>query len=158
MNLIFINVETFVLQFIILVIILYVLNKFVFKPYLAYLDEEAKKQEKLLEDYNNVDKLLREAEEKKESMLDEARNTAKSIITEAENLAKKKWNDILEKADIDAKNLVKSAESQIEKDRLSMMGGIKASVVDLIVKFNTKLFGDSKVSRDFVEKELELIK
>ena len=90
MNLIFINVETFVLQFIILVVILYVLNKFIFKPYLAYLDEETTKQEKLLQDYNNIDALLREAKAKKESILDEARNTAKSMIDEAEGLAKKK--------------------------------------------------------------------
>ncbi len=158
MNLIFINVETFVLQFIILAIILYVLNKYLFKPYLAYLDEESRKQEKLLQDYNNIDGLLREAEEKKESILEEARNTAKSMIDEAESLAKKKWNDIIAKSEIDAKNLLASAESQIEKDRLSMMGQIKSSVVDLIIKFNTKLFGDSKVSKDFVEKELELIK
>lgn len=158
MNLIFINVETFVLQFIILVIVLYVLNKYIFKPYLAYLDEESIRQEKLLQDYNNIDSLLREAEEKKESMLEEARNSAKSIIEEAEWLAKKKWNDIIEKSELDAKNLIKSAESQIEKDRLSMMGQIKSSVVDLIIKFNTKLFKDAKVSKDFVEKELELIK
>lgn len=158
MNLIFINVETFVLQFIILVIVLYVLNKYIFKPYLAYLDEESIRQEKLLQDYNNIDSLLREAEEKKESILEEARNSAKSIIEEAEGLAKKKWNDIIEKSEIDAKNLIKSAESQIEKDRLSMMGQIKSSVVDLIIKFNTKLFWDAKVSKDFVEKELELIK
>ncbi len=158
MNLIFINVETFVLQFIILVVILYVLNKFIFKPYLAYLDEETTKQEKLLQDYNNIDALLREAEAKKESILDEARNTAKSMIDEAEGLAKKKWNDIIAKSEIDAKNLLASAENQIEKDRLTMMWQIKSSVVDLIIKFNTKLFGDSKVSKEFVEKELELIK
>jgi F0F1-type ATP synthase membrane subunit b/b' len=90
MKLIFINVETFVLQFIILVIVLYVLNKYIFKPYLAYLDEESIRQEKLLQDYNNIDSLLREAEEKKESILEEARNSAKSIIEEAEGLAKKK--------------------------------------------------------------------
>lgn len=158
MNLIFINVETFVLQFIILVIVLYVLNKYIFKPYLAYLDEEAKKQEKLLQDYNNIDTLIREAEEKKESILEDARNSAKSIIDEAESLAKKKGNDIIAKSELDAKNLLASAENQIEKDRLSMMGQIKSSVVDLIIKFNTKLFKDAKVSKDFVEKELELIK
>lgn len=64
----------------------------------------------------------------------------------------------MQKANLDAKAVIASAESQIEKDRLSMMSQIKTSVVDLIIKFNAKLFGDSKVSKDFVEKELEFIK
>lgn len=63
LNLQFVTVETFVIQFLILITVLWVLNKFVFRPYLAYLDEWEAKQEKVQEDYNNAEKIL---EEKKE--------------------------------------------------------------------------------------------
>jgi len=69
MDLKFITVETFVLQFVILLIVLWVLNKFLFKPYLAYLDTWEDKQKKLEDDYNNIDKLIANANEQKEKIL-----------------------------------------------------------------------------------------
>ena len=61
MDLKFVTVETFIVQFIILLVVLWVLNKFIFKPYLKYLDELEEKQEKLEKDYRNIDKLIKEA-------------------------------------------------------------------------------------------------
>jgi len=69
----FVTIETFVIQFILLIIVLYVLNRFVWKPYLAYLDEWEGKQKKLEEDYKNIDRLIKDAEDKKESILSDAR-------------------------------------------------------------------------------------
>jgi F0F1-type ATP synthase membrane subunit b/b' len=60
MNLQFVTVETFVIQFIILLVVLWVLNRFIFKPYLAYLDEWEAKQEQVQADYNNAESILEE--------------------------------------------------------------------------------------------------
>jgi hypothetical protein len=52
-----------------------VLNKFLFQPYLQYLDEYSRKQKKIEDDYRNIDALVAEAEAKKVSILEEARAT-----------------------------------------------------------------------------------
>ena len=158
MDLKFITVETFVIQFVILLIVLWVLNKFLFKPYLAYLDTWEDKQKKLEQDYNNIDKLIANANEQKEEILGEARNKADSMIKDAEELAKSKRSTILEKADTEAKAIIESGKNEIEKEKLSMLNGVKSKLTGLILKFNKKLFWEEKLNKDFVEKELASIK
>jgi F0F1-type ATP synthase membrane subunit b/b' len=69
----FFTLETIVIQTIILLLILWVLNKFIFKPYLEYLDTESEKRKKLESDYNNIEKLNKQAQDEKESILQQAR-------------------------------------------------------------------------------------
>ena len=61
----FVSVDTFIIQFIILLLIIWVLKKFIFIPYLDYLDKWEEKQKKLEEDYKNIDALIAKANKKK---------------------------------------------------------------------------------------------
>ncbi len=154
----FVTVETFVIQFVILLIVLWVLNKFLFKPYLEYLDSWEDKQKKLEEDYNNIDKLIANAKSEKEKILQEARLKSDQIISDAESLAKAKKDSILEKAENEAKSMIEWAKEEIEKEKLSMLNWVKSQLTWLILKFNKKLFGEEKLNKDFIEKELSSIK
>lgn len=158
MDLKFVTIETFIIQFLLLVAVLFVLNKFVFKPYLAYLDEWEAKQKKLEEDYKNIDKLVGDAEKKKEEILKKARAKGDTIVSDLESLGKNKRDDIISKAENEAKTLLESSKMEIEKDKLSMMNSIKSSVIDLVLKMNGKLFGDEKHTRDYLEKEIQSLK
>lgn len=150
----FFTLETMVIQTIILFIILFVLNKFVFKPYLSYLDEESEKRKRLEEDYNNISKLNKEALEKNEAILAEARKNAEVIMRNSENLAKKEATLIKQQAENEAKGIKNSALSEIQKEKEGMLNSIKSKSIDLILNFNAKLFDKEKVNKDFVEKEL----
>lgn len=154
----FFTLETLLIQTIILVLILWVLNHFVFKPYLEYLDKEAEKREKLETDYNNIEKLNKEAEEKRKSILDEARIDAETIKKNAIELAKKEAQAIIQKAHYEAQSIKNSALSEIEKEKESMLNDVKAKSIDLILKFNARLFSKEKVAKDFVETEIASIK
>ncbi len=154
----FVSLDTFFVQFIILFVVLWVLNKFVFKPYLAYLDEWEERQKKIEKDYKNIDNLINQANEQKENILKEARQKSDEIIYEAELVANSKKSIIIEKAENEAKEIVESGRRQIEKDKLSMLSDARWNIVDLIVKFNKKLFWEEKVSREFVDREIDLIK
>lgn len=153
----FFTLETLVIHAIILLIILWVLNKFLFQPYMSYLDEEAEKRKKLEDDYKNIDTLVKDAENEKATMLTEAREKSSQMISEAESLANKKRSTIIENAEKDAKELVEASRGEIEKERLSMMSGVKTQLIDLILKFNSKLFKEEKISKEYVEGELKKI-
>ncbi len=153
----FVTVETFVVQFIILCIVLWVLNKFVFKPYLAYLDEWEEKQKKLEEDYKNIETITKDAHLKAEDILVEARKNAEWMIWEAEMIAKKKREEIISKAEVDARDMLDSGRNEVEKERIGMVNSLKSMVVGLMMKLHTKILKDEKLSRDFIEKELEWI-
>ena len=154
----FFTLETLVIQAIMLWIIIWVLNKFIFKPYVEYLDKESEKREKLEKDYKNIDGLIAVAEEKKERLLKEARDSSASILSDAENLGNKKRISIIEKAEKDAKTIIKASEGEIEKERLTMLNWVKTKLIDLILKFNWKLFNEENISKDYLEKELSSIK
>ncbi len=150
----FFTLETMAIQFLILVIIIIVLNKFVFKAYLSYLDKETEKRKKLDEDYVNISKLNKETSEKQEAILVEARKKADIIMKDYENLARKEALLIKQQANTEAESIKTSALADVQKERENMLNDVKAKSVDLILKFNAKLFDKEKVNKDFVEKEL----
>lgn len=158
MDLKFVTIETFVIQFILLILVIYVLNRFVWKPYLAYLDEWEEKQKKLEEDYKNIDNLVSEAEKKKEDILKKARKKGDVIVADLEALGKTRQQEIVEKAEADAKTMLETSKLEIEKERLSMMNSLKTNVIDLVLKMNEKLFGDEKISKEHLEKEIQSLK
>jgi F0F1-type ATP synthase membrane subunit b/b' len=80
------------------------------------------------------------------------------MISEAEKIAKNKRNTLLEKAENEAKWIINSGRAEIEKEKLSMLWEVKSNIVDLVLRFNKKLFWSEKVSSEFVEKEIELMK
>ncbi len=154
----FFTLETLVIQLVMLWIILWVLNKFIFRPYIKYLDKESEKREKLEKDYKNIDKLIAEAEDKKKFLIKEAKEKSTSIISDAEDLWNKKRGAIIDKAEKDAKSIIESSHSEIEKERLTMLNWVKSKLIDLILKFNSKLFDDEKISKSYLEKELSSLK
>jgi len=151
----FIYFDALILQTVILFVILWVLNKFLFQPYLKYLEDYEKKQSKIEQDYRNIDKLVADAESEKQTILEKARKTGDEIISEAETIAAKKKTAILEKADKEATDMFDASKADIEKERQSMLGQVKWKMLDLAVKLNGKLFDQEKVSKDFLEKSLK---
>ncbi len=158
MDLKFVTIETFVIQFVILILVLYVLNRFVFKPYLAYLDEWEAKQKKLEKDYKNIDTLVSDAEKKKEEILKKARRKGDTIVADLESIGKTKRDDIIAKAESEAKTMMDTSKLEIEKERLSMMNSLKTNVIDLVLKMNEKLFWDEKISKEHLQKEIQSLK
>ena len=154
-NLKFVTVETFIIQFIILLIVLWVLNKFVFKPYLAYLDEWESKQKKVQDDYNNADAILDEKRKQGEELLEKARSKGNAVIEEAESLAHSKKEKILSDAQMQAQETLTIAQGQIDKERQSMLSQVKSNMIDVTLKLNQKLFKDSHASKDFIEKHID---
>lgn len=154
----FVTPSAFVIQFIILLLVLWVLKKFIFVPYLAYLDKWEDKQKKLEDDYKNIDALVAWAEEERKTMLKDARKKSEEMISEAEVIAKNKKTTIVEKAEKEALDIVESWRKEVEKEKLSMLSDVKWNIVDLVLKFNKKLFGKESVSAEFVAKEIELMK
>lgn len=155
MDLKFVTLETFFVQTIILLIVLWVLNKFVFKPYLAYLDDWEEKQKKLEEDYKNIDVIIKTAQTNAEWIVSEAREKGKELIHEAETIAKKKREEIILKAESDARNVIDSGKNEVEKVRIGMVNSLKSMVVGLILKFHTKVLKEERFSQDFIEKSLD---
>lgn len=146
------------IQFVILLVILYVLNRFVFKPYLAYLDEWEAKQKKVQEDYKNADAIIEEKQKQGDKMLEDARQKGNKLIEEAEALAKSKKQKIVSEAETAAQETKDLAQAEIQKERNSMLSDMKGNVIDMALRLNKKLFGEENVSREYLEKNIDSLK
>lgn len=151
----FFTLETIVVQTILLLIILWVLNKFLFRPYLAYIDQEAEKRKKLEQEYKRISQLTQDAENEKQVLLQEAKKQAQNIQKQAEEIAKKEANHIKELAILESQTIKNSAYNDIKKEKQNMLQDIQKNVVVLIMKFHEKIFQNEKINKDFIENEIK---
>ncbi len=100
---------------------------------------------------------LEKAYSEKNKILKDARKEANKLFRDMENISKSREQEILERAEKRAKMIVEWWNRQLEKDKLEMIAWVKSYILDLTLKLNEKLLGDSKVDKNYIKKELEKI-
>ena len=151
----FVNLGSFIIQFINISIIIFVLNKFLFKPYLAYIKAEEKKRQELERAHEEMELLKDEAKKEASEILKEAKKEASEIKKRSESIAKEEALEIVEEAKAEAGKIKNKAELDIENERKNLYAELKDKVLDVALKLNEKLFSKSDANKDFIEKALK---
>lgn len=133
---------------------------FVFKILLAnHLNKTIIERRRLLKRLESVDaeyeKVMREAEEKKEKLIKQAKKEAKILMQDAEILSKRKSQDILDKANFRVKMILEGGQKDLEKEKRKMLEWLKEHIIETAILLNKKVFSRPNVSKEFLEKELE---
>ena len=133
-------------------VLLFILNKFLYKPVLKTLDQRKQKVSQSLKDAAEIEKKLAQIELDQEKALQAATTEAKKIINEATESGNQIINDAHLKAAHDIQLMVNKSNTQIslEKDRLNQE--IKAELADMIAAGLKVISG--KVLSDKDKKEL----
>lgn len=113
------------------------------------------KQKKVEEDYKNIDALVAEKQKQAEQVLSDARIKWNTLIEDAETRAKQKQASILELAEKSSQEIIEAGKKQSEQEKKSMLTEVKANILDLTLRMNEKLFKNEKVSKDFIEKNID---
>lgn len=132
-------------------IIAYVLNRFVFVPYLAYLDEEAAKRAEIERSHALVAEAEAEARKKADAIVEEAKREGKNIREESKTLAKQEASLIVFEANQEADAVRAKGLSDIESERRALEESLRAKVVSVALKINEKVFGKSEANADLVK-------
>jgi F0F1-type ATP synthase membrane subunit b/b' len=128
-----------------------------FKPYLAFIKEEDKKRIEVEHAYADLEWLKAEASKEASLIIEEAKKEALAQREKIEEFATKEKERIIEEATVAWKVIIKNAETEAEKMKLSMLQSVKSNVLDLALRLNSKIFWKETTNRDFLEKELEAI-
>ena len=147
----FLNLGSFAIQFANLIIILYILHRFLFKPYLAYLDAEADRRKKLEDELADLAGLRDRATTEITEMRRIATDEAKNIRTHAELMAKKEADTLLQRAKEEALTIKKRAEDEQNQNRLALERELQGRVLEIALSLNEKLFAKSLANREFLE-------
>ncbi len=120
-------------------LLLYLLNRFLFKPVLKLLDEREARIKKGLEDAEAAahDRQLAQAE--REAAMDEARKEAQAMIARATKIADDSRAEILAEAKEQAEKVTTRAAEEITAEKERAMAELRTTVADLALEAAAKL-------------------
>jgi F-type H+-transporting ATPase subunit b len=138
-------------------ILLYLLNRFLFKPVLARLDERSAKIGKGLEDAEVATRDRELARAEREAAVAEARKEANEMIARANKIAEDTRNEILTSARAEAEKVSTRAREEIVAEKDKAMAEIRGQVAELALAAAGKLVRrqmDDPTQRRLVEEFL----
>ena len=152
----------FVWQVVVLIILIFLLTKFAWKPVMkavgereASINDALASAEKAKEEMANLkadnEKMLQQARIERDEMLKEAQQMKKNIMSEATEDANQKAEQILEKAQIAIQNEKKTALAEIK----SQVAELSVQIAETVVK---KQLDDEKEQMTLVNKMLDDVK
>jgi len=141
-------------QILIFVLLVWLLNKFAWKPILNAVNDREEGIKKALEEADKArqemaelnasnEKILKEARAEREKMLKEAREIKESLITDAKDEAK-----------LQADKIITQAKTTIENEKQAAIVELKKQVAELSVGIAEKVIKDELSNKD---KQIRLI-
>jgi F-type H+-transporting ATPase subunit b len=138
-------------------LLLYLLNRFLFKRVLGLLDERQTKITKGLEDAEAAARDRELARAEREAAVDEARKEAQAMIARATKIADDSRAEILAEAKAQAEKVTQRATEEITAEKDRAMAELRTTVADLALEAAGRLVRsemDGKTQRRLVEEFL----
>jgi len=118
-----VDLPKLIFQIVNFLLLLYLANRFAFKPILRILDERAARIRKGLEDAEAAARDRELALAEREAALSEARQEAQALLARANKIAEDSRAETLAAAKADAEKLIERAHEEITAEREKAMGG-----------------------------------
>jgi F-type H+-transporting ATPase subunit b len=120
-------------------LLLYLLNRFLFKRVFALVDERKAKIEQGLEDAQAAARDRELARAEREAAVAEARKEAAEMLASANKVATDTRNEILAEARAEAEKVTERARAEINAEKDRAMADLRAQVADLALDAASKL-------------------
>lgn len=127
------SIGLFVQQFVILIVLIFLLAKFAWKPILKSLDERESGIEEALEAAENARKEMQNLNADNERLLKEARAERDTMMKEAKEISDKIIADAKEDAKKVTTTLIENAQESIAQEKQSALAELKKNVADLSI-------------------------
>ena len=124
---------------IVFLVLLGLLAKFAWRPLLDALDRRQESIRRSLDDAAKAKQELERLQTESQRILAEARSEAESIVARTRDDANRLRDEMRQKAQAEAANIVKNAEKQIELETNRALQQIRHEAVDLSVAIASKL-------------------
>lgn len=139
-------------------ILLWILNKFLYKPILKVLTERRRKIEDSLKNAEEIERKLAEANAKADEILAKTSREGQKIIDEANLQANQIIEDTKLSADSLSKKMLEEARAQIEVERENMRWELQKELSRLVIAIVQKVTGkmlNQKGQKALIEKTVK---
>lgn len=144
-----------------LIILYFLLRKFLFTPVCNMMDERAAKIQADLDDAAKAKNDAEQLKNQHEMAVADAKNEAQEIIRTAEDNADKESARIIEEAHCESARIIDEAQKAAENERRKMLGDVRVEITDLamlaavqVMQKNIDSQTERRAAGDFL-KELE---
>jgi len=147
-----------VLTWVTFFILLFILQKFAFKPIMENLQKREKDIREALENADKAKAQLAHIESEKQRILNEAKLQAAQIIDDARQTAKTLAADIEAKSRQQAQEIVKGAQQEIEGERQRLLKSLRKESGELAISLAGKIIQenmDQDKNRRLVQETIE---
>lgn len=141
----------FVMQTIILLVLIFLMVKFAWKPILNSLNDREEGIQSALDAAANAKKEMQNLQADNEKLIKEARAEREAMIKEAREIKEKMISDAKDQAQVEANKLIKQAKATIESEKQAALVDIKNQVASLSVEIAEKV-----VRRELNDKSKQL--
>jgi|YelNatPaOPRAMG01_1025707.scaffolds.fasta_scaffold01694_10 F-type H+-transporting ATPase subunit b len=138
-----VNLPGLLFQAINFLLLLFILQKFLYKPILNAIKSRQEKIRKGLEEAEKATQRLAEAEAEAERILAEARAKAQEIVSQATQEGSRVREDIIAQAKAEAARILERARMEAERERELAMAEIRRQAIDLAVLTARKIVGQA---------------
>lgn len=148
----FFHFGSFVIQAINLAIIIWILRKFLFVPFLAYLEETEKKQQDIDDAAETIARIREESEKEANKVISDANAQAFQIRDRAKSVADDKAHKIVADAESQATLIKTQAQQDLDSAERKVRDKLQKEVLGIALDVNKKLFKEeSKANKDFIK-------
>ncbi|MEO0205402.1 MAG: F0F1 ATP synthase subunit B [candidate division WOR-3 bacterium] len=153
-----INPLLLIAQIVNFLILLWILNRFLYKPILKLFKDRSSKIEDGIRTAERLKKQASEAEQKHKEYLEEAKKEAHRIIEQATKLGDEEKKKIIELANEESRKIVERTMQEISAEKQNIMADIKKEVGEMVVALSADMIKkklDEKSQRALIEEAIK---
>lgn len=136
-----INWVLLIAQLVNVVLLVWLLKRFLYAPVLNMLNERTKRIQDSLSEADKVRAQMAEAQRDNEAELVRARHEAAAIVSQAQERARAQEQEIIAQARQEADRIRADAREQALRERDQMIGDLKSQVATLVTQTATRVLG-----------------
>ena len=136
-----INWVLLIAQIVNVVLLVWLLKRFLYAPVLNMLNERTKRIQDSLSEADKVRAQMAEAQRDNEAELVRARHEAAAIVSQAQERARAQEQEIIAQARQEADRIRADAREQALRERDQMIGDLKNQVATLVTQTATRVLG-----------------
>ena len=137
------NVSQLIWQIVAFGLLVFVLQRFLYKPVLNMLDERRSRIDQSLRDAQAAAEKAAAAQAEFERRINESKKDAQAILAQANETSAKLKEELLVEAREQARQLVDKAKEEIEAERARTMAQLEKQVADLAITVSQRVIGES---------------
>ncbi len=124
-------------------VVLFILQRFIFKPLLGKLNQRAEQIARSVEQAKALELRVLQAEKERTDLLAKARNEAQELATIAQNEAVKRREELVFAAKQEVEKVIATGKVQLEQERQQFLISARKDLVDIAIKAAGKILNDS---------------